>query len=330
MERRTFNRQLAFGGLAAACHPAAWSQSNFPIPGRPVRLIVSLPAGGGVDVVARGVGKLLAERLGVPVNVDNRPGANTVIAVQELVKAAPDGHTLLVNTQGFMTHLPHQLGKLPYEPFRDVVPVAALFRTGLVLAAHPSLPVQDANGLIAYARANPGKLSYASWLSGGASHVLPELLKRRFQLDMVHVPYNGIVKVHPDLLEGRVQLVLDATNQGFDYIRAGKLKGLGVIGPTRMVRIPEVPTFREQGIGIPGFDWAGNAGVFAPAGTPASVVEALHRDIAAAVASPDIARLYAQFSYEAMTPTAREYAQLLRTDHDYWGAILRELAIRLD
>jgi tripartite-type tricarboxylate transporter receptor subunit TctC len=330
VDRRTFARRLALAGAALALEPRAVARAAFPASGKPIRLIVSLPAGGGVDVAARAVGKLLGERLGVPVIVDNRPGANTVIAVQELLKAAPDGHTLLVNAQGFMTHLPHQLAKLPYDPWKDVVPVAGLFRTSLVLEAHPSIPANDVKGLIEHVRANPGKLSYASWLSGGASHVLPELLKRRFRLDMVHVPYNGIVRVHPDLLEGRVQLVLDATHQGFEYIRKGRLKGIGVIGPSRMARIPDVPTFREQGVAAEGFDWAGTAGVFAPAGTPPAVVDALNRDIVAAVASADIARLYAQFNYEALTPSAREYAQQLRGDHDYWGPVLRELAIRLD
>jgi tripartite-type tricarboxylate transporter receptor subunit TctC len=208
--------------------------------------------------------------------------------------------------------------------------VAALFRTNLVLVAHPSLPAQDVKALIDYVRAHPGQVSYASWLSGGASHVLPELLKRRFQLDMVHVPYNGVVRVHPDLLEGRVHMVLDATNQTFEFVRAGKLKALGVVGPTRMQRLPDVPTFYEQGVTIPGFDWAGLAGVFAPAATPAALVERINRDIAAIVTSPEIARLYGLYSYDALTPDPREFARQLRRDHDDWGPTLRELAIRLD
>lgn len=325
-------RKFVLGGAAALAlgtRKASATGVAFPIPGRAIRLVVPYTAGGGGDALARRIALPLGERLGAQVIVENRPGGGTVIGATAVARAAPDGHTLFLNVPGFIVLLPFQMSRLPYEPWNDFTPITPLIQTGLVLSCHPSVPAHDVKGLVEHAHAHPGKLAYASWGIGGGSHIFMELLKRRAGIEMVHVPYKGISEIHTDLLQNRVQLVLDATRQGQDYVRSGRLRALGVIGDSRVLGLSDVPTFREQG--FEGFD-AGISGLslFGPARMPEPIVERLYREITAIVATRDIIEFMASFGFRPFTLPPKAFLAALKANAAHWKPIIEELGIRLD
>lgn len=302
--------------------------STFPIPGRPVRLVVPYVAGGGGDALARRLAPRLAERLGVPVVVENLPGGGTVIGALAVARAAPDGHTLFFNIPGFKVMLPFQTSKLPYDPENDFTPVTPVIKAALVLTAHPSVDAQDLHGLFGVARARPGQLAYASWGIGGGSHVLMELLKRRAGIDLLHIPYKGIAEIHPDLLQNRVQLVLDATIQGQHHVRSGALRALGIAGEFRVAGLPGIRTFTEQG--VEGFDKAlGGLSVFGPGGLPAAVSQRLYLELRAIVALPDIAQFMEDSGFRPFTQPPADFKAALAAQAAYWKPVIEELGIRI-
>ena len=323
-------RLLVGAAVALGIRPdlAAANGSGYPVPGRAVRLVVPYPAGGGGDAVARRVAPVLAKRLGTPVIVDNRPGGATTIGAALVAQAAPDGHTLFINVPSFITLLPFQLSKLPYDPHRDFTPITPLIRTGLVLTAHPSVPATDVASLVTHARAHPAKLAYASWNPGGGSHLFMELLKRRAGIDVLHIPYKGLAEIHPDLLQNRVQLVLDATRQGLEYIRAGRLRALGIVGERRVAGLPDVPTFEEQG--FPGYTRVSGLSVFGPRGMPDTIVQRLYREISGIVHAPAMQEFLTGFGFTPHTQLPAAFARQLRDEANHWKPIVAELGIRLD
>ncbi|MBC5766237.1 Bug family tripartite tricarboxylate transporter substrate binding protein [Ramlibacter albus] len=320
-------RRLLLGAAAFTALPALRAQQRFPVAGRPVRLVVSFPPGGGADAVGRRIAPLLAERWGVPVVVENKGGANQLIAAQDAAQATPDGHTLLLATEAVLTALPHQLAKLGYEPFKDLRPVAPIFRSGVVLVVHPSLPARNLAELAQYARANSGKLNYASW-GGLISVAYPAMLARQWRVEMTNVPYKGIGPMLPDLLENRVQLAVEASPQGMAQIKAGKLRPLAVTGTTRMPALPDVPTFAEQG--VQGFEYNGSVGIFANGRVPDDVVGTINQHVSAAGADAGVRQLLEQANYEPFQAPPEQYAQMVRGAYEMWGPIVRDFGLRLD
>ena len=317
-------RVLALLGLLLAlAAPAAGGP--FPIPGKPVRVVVGFAAGGGTDLQARLLAPRLAEALGVPVVVDNRPGASTMLAAQEVARATPDGHTILYTFNGTFTQNPHTLANVPYDAFRDFAPLSLAARGPLVLVVHPSLPARDLAELVAYGRAHPGTLSYASFGVGTSSHLIGELFARQAGIAMTHVPYKGAADAAKDLLSGRVPLMVDSAASALPLVRAGRLRALAVVAERRSPWLADVPTFAEQG--YRDLDLEGWLGFFGPAGLPPDVIEALHRAIARALASGEVRDGFALGAYDAVGSTPAELAAKVRDTHARWGRLVRELGV---
>jgi tripartite-type tricarboxylate transporter receptor subunit TctC len=278
MRRRTFLR------LAAALPVSARSAIAQAYPARPVRLIVGYSAGGTADIVARIIAQRLSERLGQPVVVENKPGATTNIATQAVISAAADGHTLLYVTAANATNA-SLYSSLPFNFMRDIVPVAGLVEFTLVLVVNAALPVHSIGEFVAYAKANPSKISMASFGVGSTSHLSGELLKLTTGIDTVHVPYRGGAPMITDLVSGQVQAAFDALPEALPHIRTGALRPLAVTTAARADSLPDIPTIGDT---IPGYEAGSWAGLGAPRGTPPAVIETLHREAAAALRDPAI------------------------------------------
>jgi tripartite-type tricarboxylate transporter receptor subunit TctC len=276
MRRRAFLHLAAAAALPGFARPAA-AQAY---PTRPVRLIVGYSAGGTADIVARIIAQRLTERLGQPVVVENKPGATTNIATQAVIGSAPDGHTLLYVTAANATNA-SLYSSLPFNFQRDIVPVAGLVEFTLVLVVNAALPVRSIGELVAYAKANPGKISMASFGVGTTSHLSGELLKLTTGIDTVHVPYRGGAPMITDLVSGQVQAAFDALPEALPHIRTGALRPLAVTTAARAESLPDVPTIGDT---IPGYEASSWAGIGAPRGTPPAVIETVRREAAAALA----------------------------------------------
>ena len=280
LPRRAFLHLAA----AAALPISARSALAQAYPTRPVRLIVGYAAGGTADIVARIIAQRLTERLGQPVVVENKPGATTNIATQTVIGAAPDGHTLLYVTAANATNA-SLYSTLPFNFMRDIVPVAGLVEFTLVLVVNAALPVHSIGEFVAYAKANPNKISMASFGVGSTSHLSGELLKLVTGIDTVHVPYRGGAPMITDLVSGQVQAAFDALPESLPHIRTGALRPLAVTTAARAELLPDVPTIGDT---IPGYEASSWAGLGAPRGTPPAVIETLRREAAAALADPAI------------------------------------------
>jgi tripartite-type tricarboxylate transporter receptor subunit TctC len=262
--RRQFMRLAAGAAAMPAVSRIGWAQAY---PTRPVRLVVGYPAGGSPDIVARLIGQRLQERLGQPFVIENRPGANANIGTEAVVRAPSDGYTLLLATTANVINTA-LYDKLNFNFIRDIVPVATIMSVPLALVVHPSVPVNTVPELIAYAKANPGKLNMASPGIGNLGHVSGELFKVIAGVDMVHVPYRGSALVLPDLIGGQVQLTFAGIPSSIEYIKAGKARALAVTGATRSEVLPDVPTVSDF---LPGFEATTWYGMIAPKNTPAKI-----------------------------------------------------------
>jgi len=299
---------------------------SFPVPGKPLRIVLGFAAGGGTDIMARQLAPRLSEVLGVPVVIENRPGASTALGAVEVARSAPDGHTVLFTFNGTFTQNPHTIAKLPYDAQRDFTPISLAARGPLVLVAHPSLPVRDVRELVAYGRANPGTLNYASFGIGTSSHLFGDLLARQSGVPLLHVPYKATGDAANDLLAGRVQLMFDSATSALPQVKAGRLRALAVVAERRSTFLPDVPTFAEQGIA--GIDLTGWLGFWGPAGLPPDVVAALNAAIAKVLAMPDLRDLFAQGAYEASPSTPAELDALVRDVSERWARIVQDLGVK--
>ena len=270
---RTFRTLvLAAGALyASASHVAGQDYPNAPI-----RLIVAFAAGGSSDVLARAVAKAMGEGLGQTVVVENRPGAGGNIGAQSVARADPDGYTVLFGTNGTLAVGPALYKDLKYDPVRDLAPVGMLHKLPNVLVIHPSIPASNLHELIAFARSKPGELTFASAGVGSASHLAGELLKAAANIDILHVPYRGGGAAMPDLLSGRVSMMIETIPNALPAVRNGTLRALGVTTPTRSSSAPDLPTLAEAG--LPDFDVTSWTGLFVPAGTPRPIIERLNAE----------------------------------------------------
>jgi len=308
-------------GWVASCATPAWAQ-NYPV--RPIRMVIGLPAGGSTDVMGRIVSAKLSERLGQQVVVDNRPGASGIIGIQLVVNSQPDGHTLIMAAGSWGTI--SSLYKLPFDLQKDLAPIAFVGTSPYVLVVQPTLPVKTVADLIAHARANPGKLTYAGSTPGSLQRLAGELLKRTAGIDMLYVPYKGTGAVMPDLLGGRLDAAFDNVLVLAPYIRKGQLRGLGVTSAKRSVVFPELPTLAETG--VPGFHAVGWFGVFAAAKTPLSIVARLNAEISALMKEPETRdRLLAQGA-EPLPGSPDDLRKYLAREIEVWGKVIREAGIK--
>jgi tripartite-type tricarboxylate transporter receptor subunit TctC len=271
---------LHFAAACAAALPLALlpgAASAQAYPSKPVRLIVPFAPGGGVDIIGRLVGEAAARRIGQPVVVDNRPGAGAAIGAEAVARAAPDGYTLLIGTSS--THGVNSAvnPKLPYHPVKDFAPVVLLATTPWMLIVNPSLPVTTPAELVAYAKKNPGKLNYASYGRGSSNHLATELLKSMAGIEVVHVPYKGSAPALVDLIGGQVHFMLDTYSTSAPHVDSGKVRLIGVTSAERVDFAPKAPTVAESG--VPGYATGAFFAIWAPANTPAPVVERLNREL---------------------------------------------------
>ncbi|MGQ3194108.1 MAG: Bug family tripartite tricarboxylate transporter substrate binding protein [Hydrogenophaga sp.] len=322
--------RLAVGALALACAAPAWAQPEAAYPTKPVRLIVPLGAGGAPDVVTRLLSQILTEKNGPSFVVENRPGANTIIGTDTCAKAPPDGSTLCVVSGSSLSINPHLYRKLPYDAAKDFEAVTPLVVPDMVFLVSPSVPVNSMKELIAHAQKHPGKLAYGSFGNGSDTHLTMEWLKRATKTDLLHVPFNGFGPMMQAFLTGDIQvLYVSVGNPGIvAQAKAGKMRALAVLAPTRSAQLPEVPTLTEAGVGDPGtFTWFG---LMAPAGTPRGIVNKLNAQITAAMQTPAMREQNQTMAMRTRAQTPEEFAAFLKKDREVWGELVRQTGIQLD
>ena len=302
----------------------AWAQSW---PQKPIRMVIPYPPGGPTGVMGRLVATKLPELLGQPVIVDNKPGASGQMGAADVAKAAPDGYTFLTNASIHVIN-PHVYSKPMVDPIREFTPVALIGVVPLVMVVPPMQPAKDVKEFIAWAKANPGKVNFASASSASAQHLAGEHFKQVTGIDMQHVPYNGSGPALADLVGGHVQLMFDSLPSSMSFIRSGKLKALGASSTKRLAVLPDVPTLIEAG--VPDFDLTTWYGVWAPVGTPKDIVARMNAEIVRLVVLPDMKEKLAGLGVEASAFTPEQFAAFNRTEYERWGRIVRAANIKLD
>ncbi|MBK8071681.1 MAG: tripartite tricarboxylate transporter substrate binding protein [Ramlibacter sp.] len=327
--RKAFTALAALATLAAASavHTSASAQAAAAWPTKPVRVIVSFPPGGAADQIARVVAQPLQEALGQPVVVENRAGANGNIAGEFVARSPADGYTLLMSSGGTVSVNPHIYPRMPFDPAKDIVPVASAARVLVYLVAKPSLPPNNIREFLAYLKANPGKTSFGSPGNGSSPHLAAEMMKSQAGVFSVHVPYRGAAPALQDLLAGQLDFYFDP-GIGLQQVRAGRLKLLAVGSPKRSSLFPDVPTMDEAG--LKGFDADTVFGFYAPAGTPADVVARLNREINRILGTQPVKDRITALGGEALPLTPAEFAAKATEDSKRFGAIIRERKISGD
>ena len=313
----------AAAGLAAVHCNAAESAPSYPQ--RPVRIIVPLTPGGGVDTAARIVADHLGNALGQRFVVDNRPGAGGSIGVELVAGAAKDGYTLLVSSSSLVTNAAVQQQR--YDPIRDFTAITKLTTNPYLLAATPSLPANSVQELIALAKAKPGALTYASSGTGGVLHLGAELLCAITGVKMTHVPYKGVAEAYPAVATGDVSWILGSPISALPLIRAGRMKALAVTTATRSKALPDLPTIAESG--VPGYDVTAWFGMFAPSGVPQSIVARLHEESSKAIRAPELARRLAAEGTDVVGNTPREFAVEVKAEFEKWRAVAQKAGLKV-
>jgi len=311
-------------GVLMAIAGSAGAQQDYP--NKPIRLISPYAAGGGTSIAARIISQKLTESWGQQVIVDNRPGANTIIGSEALVKSAPDGYTIMIAA---VTHvLVPLMFKTSFDVIKDFAPVATLSRGEFVLVIHPSLPVNNLQELLALAKARPGQLNYASTGAGSPQHLGGELLNILAGVDMRHIPYKGSGPAATDLLGGQVQLFLSPPITVMQYIKSGRLKALAITGEKRKSALPQVPTMAEAG--LPGFEVRSWYGIFAPGATPRPIIDKLSAEIGRIVALPDVIEQLVNLGVEPLISTPEQFAAIVKADRDRYAKIVKDAKIKLE
>lgn len=316
LPRRGF---LALALLATRARAAA----SFPAPGRPIRLLVGYPAGGGTDLQARLLAQQLAESLGAPVVVDNRPGAGTMIAAAELAKSAADGHVLMYTPASTLAQLPQTMQAVRYDPLRDFTPVAQCALGPVVLALQASVPATNLRELVAYAKKHPGELNYVSQGIGTSAHVFGQMLAKQAGIDIVHVPYKGANDVAKDFLSGRVHLQFASSSAASQLARSGAVRLLGVVAPHRSGLFPDLPTMSE--LGIAGMDMDTSLGVIGPAHMPQEIVARVSDALRAAVDVPRVRDELRAGGVEVKWAGPAEFAETIRESYRAWARLLANI-----
>ena len=312
--------------LAAAALAPGLALAQAPYPNRPIRFIVPFPPGGGAESTARLIGQKMSEGLGQPVVIETRAGAGGNIGTEFVINAAPDGYTILLTTNGVAIQ-PH-LQKLTWDPTKDLAPISLIATYSLVIAAHPSTPGATLREMVAYAKANPGKLSYGSSGSGGPLHLGAEAFKKQAGIDLLHVPYKGNAPATIAILGGEVNLTFDSLVGPLPNIRAGKLRALATTGRKRATMLPEVPTVTETGVA--NFDYESWNAVAAPRGTPREIVQRLNAEVVRVVALPEVRERLISLGYEPVSNSTDEFAALIAADLQRFGRLVKEIGLRAD
>jgi tripartite-type tricarboxylate transporter receptor subunit TctC len=321
--RRQFLHLAAGAAALPAVSRVAWAQAY---PSRPVRIIVGFAPGGNSDITARLIGQWLSERLGQQFVIDNRPGGGGNIGTEAVVRASPDGYTLLM-VGSYNAVNATLYDKLNFNFIRDVAPVAGIIVVPNVMVVNPSVPAKTVPELIAYAKANPGKLTMASAGSGTQSHVSGELFKMMASVDMVHVPYRGGGPAFNDLLSGQVQVMFPTTVSSIGYIRAGRLRALAVTTATRSDALPDIPTIAEF---LPGYEATGWNGIGAPKNTPVEIIDRLNKEINAALADPKMKSRLADLGGTVLPGSPAEFGKHIAEETEKWGKVVRFTGIKAD
>jgi tripartite-type tricarboxylate transporter receptor subunit TctC len=296
-------------------------------PSRPIRWVVAFPPGGAADVLTRGMAPALSEALGQRIVVDNRSGAGGNIGADIVAKAAPDGYTLLMGFPGLTTN-PSLYAKMSYDPIRDLAPVMLIAVTPAVLVVHPAVPAKSLKELIDFARANPGKLNYASAGIGAAGHMSGELFKMLTRVDITHVAYKGGGPALVDLMAGQVQMLFDSIPTAVPLVRAGKLRALAIAGKARSQQIPDVPTFEESGVS--GFDGGTWFGVLVPFGTEQPVIAKIHAALSKVIALPETVARFRTLGLNTVAGTPQEFAAFLKQQTTKWKKVIEAGHIKLE
>src|SRR3954467_5256895 len=304
-------RLLLFVLAASAAQPAL--AQNWP--SKPVRIVVAYPPGGGIDVMARQIAEKLTAAWHQPVVVDNRPGANTIVATDAVAKSAPDGYTVLLTTDATFSINPHLYAKLPFDTQKDFIPVTMLVLLQQLLVAHPSLPANTLGELIALAKAKPGTINYASYGSGSQPHLSGEMLKYKAGIDLVHVPYKGISLAVPAVMAGEVQLTFAGIATSMPQLKAGRIKALAIGGPKRSPLLPQVPTFAE--LGYPEVETHAWFGLFLPAGSPREAVNRIYQDTRKIIEEPEFRqKQLIDKGYDVVGSSPEEFAAYITKDSE--------------
>lgn len=320
--RRRFNTSLL--AVAALGAPALRAQAW---PAKPIRIVVPYPPGGFTDVTARLVAQKLQDRLGQPVTVDNKPGANSIIGVDALAKSPPDGYTMGVVIAAYAANTT-LYAKLPYDPRKDLAAVSLIGLSPLVAAVNNDAPFKTAAELVDYARRNPGKVSFGSSGNGSAAHLTTEYLKALTRTYMVHIPYRGAAPALTDLMGGQIQLFLDAAQGLINPGKSGKVRLIGVASDKRLPALPEVPTFIEQGLaGFTGSTWAG---LLAPAGTPKDIVKRVADEVARIVKLDDVKARLDGMGTVPVGSTPEEFESFIAAETAKWGQVIRDAKVYAD
>lgn len=326
------NRRIATAAIgasvlaAAFAAPALAQAPEFPIKGKPIRVIVAFPPGIGVDAQARAVTPKLAEILGVPVVIENKPGGGTLLAAQEVLKSPADGHTIFYSASSTMAQIPHTLKAATFDPMTDFTPITIGARGPLVIVVNSATGIKNLQELIAFGKANPNKLSYASFGTGTSAHIFGETFKANAGIQMEHIPYKGGADLAADLIEGRVQVAFDAAPAAINNAKSGKVRLIAVAAPTRSPFLPDVPTTVEQG--MKDIDIVSFLGWFGPKGMSPDVVKKLNAALVQSIAQPQVKEFYNTGAYTAESSTPELLAREVKDSYERWGALVKKIGLQ--
>lgn len=315
---------LIFAGATMALASSVQAQTY---PSRPIRVVVPQPPGGGFDLVARVLAEPLARVMGNPVVVENRPGGGTIVGTEAVAKADPDGHTILLGANANIAFNPGLYAKLPYDPKADFVPIGLATFNSYTLVARGDLPFKSLKDIIEHARANPGKLTYASAGNGTGQHIVAAVTFHRAGIAITHVPYKGAGPAYQDLIPGRVDMFFDNSATAQPHVEGGRVKAIAVSSAERFSALPNVPTVRENGVD---FDLEAWIGYFVRAGTPEPIVARLRSDLDKVLAMPEIASSLQKRGYRTVRMSAKETEALVARDIDKWTQAIRSAGISVD
>jgi tripartite-type tricarboxylate transporter receptor subunit TctC len=308
--------------------PAAAGAQTFPTPAKPIRIVVPFPAGGQTDIQARLLAAKLQSALGVTVLVDNKPGASTILGTMEVVRAPADGHTLLYTISVTAGQNPHLFTKLPYDPMKDLTPVMFAARSSTVLTVPANSPFKSVADLVAHAKANPGKLNYASFSLGSTSHLVAELMQQATGTQMTHIPFKGSADAGLALMGGQVDFLFDGPTTAIANAKGGKVKMLAYTDPKPYAALGKLPNMAEAG--VPGVDVTGGMQFFGPRNLPPEVLNKVNAALAAALKEPDVVKLFVDNGTEIVASSAAEHAASVKEQYERWGGVIRKLGLKLD